>query len=203
MFTLRAIRYLCHNIPESTQGEFGKQRLDSLEEKGDAMKCTDCNGTKQYLGLLHYQVPEACRRCNGTGIEPGSERVSQSKASSQVNGVVHTLTIPTIVELSKRLKDFPKRVALETRKTRANELVFANSAFHIDTEAIPVTYPKGPFWIYAGARTPAQNRWDSSPLDWGSIDVPEPVAKNHAQRHYLVLYRRINLLNEFVCHWHF
>jgi hypothetical protein len=45
----------------------------------------------------------------------------------------------------------------------------------------------------------ASNRW----ITWEPKQAPRPVVQDYAQDHYLALYKRVEMKNEFKCIWHY
>jgi hypothetical protein len=177
------------------------------------MKCTDCNGSGVYVGLSHYNEREDCERCGGSCIEPGGKNGSFPLRDYQQAAVDAALTPralwedsrlierPWVLHVSKHCGQFPGHVRLELNGDAA---CFMDAKYD-DGQKGYVNFHDantGVHWILMGRRKgndDADDRW----MTWDTVQVPRRVIQDYAQQHYLALYQRIEMKNEFKCLWHY
>ena len=178
------------------------------------MKCTDCNGSKVYVGLGFTQQAEACGHGAGSGIEPGSSTGSLPLRDYQQAAVDTALTQralwgedprlierPWVLHVSKHCGQFPGHVLLEVNDDATH---FMDAKYDDGQKGYVDVFDAntGVHWILMGRRKGndgADDRW----MTWDTVQVPRPVIQDYAQQHYLALYQRVEMENKFKCHWHF
>lgn len=163
------------------------------------MKCTDCNGSRIYIGLGHYNDREACRHCKGSGNEPGGA-LPGSAATRFFPGVTAKATPDLVRKLSQSQGRFPEFISL---RGSVNLLTFRlHFSDIISTDGCTVLNDDSVHWVLLGERLGGTDV-DSRLIGWETHDVPEPVVQEYAEMHYLALYQRVDIRNHFRCIWHY
>ena len=164
------------------------------------MKCTDCNGSGQYVGLGLYPA-EPCESCGGTGIHTiQAKPTSQPGRYAQIAGRISVLTGVDISAYSDGFWKvntwcFPNVIALETKDVVGQGKLFTLFGVSVDN------INEGLQYLLLGDRRPHQSNNDRVLFTWFSKDHPRPVVLDHAQKHYLILYERDGQENRFQKIW--
>ena len=178
------------------------------------MECTDCKGSGIYVGLGHYNERETCRRCNGSKDEPSRIgttgtplRDYQQDALGNVlaeralwTGHAELITKHMVLRVSEDQGRFPRRVTLAL-----NPNCTSFTQLRDDNTGKPARFndpTNGVHWLLLGRRG-EKRAADLRLMTWDSIQIPSPVIEGYAQDHYLTLYKRIDMKNEFKCLWHY
>lgn len=154
------------------------------------MKCTDCNGSRFYVGLGFTQQQEACRHCGGTGIEPNSISKEKTVLKSDAGAGIQT---------APRAKKYntPQQLMLSDVEYISDNL--GNFPTPIKEPGVSAAV----YWIYVGRRNPPQCETDRRLSSTDSKSLPKAVALDYAQDHYLALYEREGTTEIFHCIWHY